>query len=185
MRLCNRAPHNLVKYTVLCDIVHCNLRLLFIILFNQVEHQTLGAIPPHHPFSILYTSHLTPLISASCISAPIHPYSRFATDCNSAAASKFTLIGTLFGCISLISSILYNTHPYPSISTFSQYFSLCSSVVSSLVSNYYLSPCNLLFPLPLPLVQTLPFPLCCNKNFVKLNLFVSLALAKRTTSKVK
>ena len=116
---------------------------------------------------------------------PIHPYSRLATDCNSAAANKFTLIGTLFGCIFLISSILYNTHPPPSISSFSQYFSLCSSVVSSSASYYYLSPCNLLFPLPLPLVQTLPFPHCCNKNSVKLNLFVSLALAKRTTSKVK
>ena len=114
-----------------------------------------------------------------------HPYSRLAKDCNPAAATKFTLIGTYFGYIFLISSILYDTHPHPSISSYSQYFSLLSSVLSSLASYYYLSPCNVLFPLPLPLVKTLPFPLCCNKNSVKLNLFVSLALAKRTTSKVK
>ena len=183
--LCSRAPHNLVKCTALCDIVHCNLRLLFIILFNQVERQMLGAIhlithPPSCKHLISRISFQHPVFQHQSTRIPGSP--RIV---NLLPLPKFTLIGTLFGCIFLISSILYSTHLHPSISSFSQYFSLCSSVVSSLASYYYLSPRNLLFPLLLPLVQTLPFPLCCNKNSVKLNLFVSLALTKRTTSKVK
>ena len=129
--------------------------------------------PISHPVNI--SSH--PLISASCISAPIHQYFRLATDCNSAAATTFTHLehySTVFSsfhpsCI-ILTLILQYHHS-------SQYLSPCSSVVSSLASFLLFASPQFTIPPSLTLVHTLPFP-CCNKNSVKLYLFVSLALAK-------
>ena len=48
-RLCNSASLKLVKYTTLCDIVHCNLRLLFIVLFLSVKRSVLFHLITHSP----------------------------------------------------------------------------------------------------------------------------------------
>ena len=74
-----------------------------------------------------------------------------------------------------IHSVKYS--PHPSVSPLQPvFFSLFSSVVSSLALFLFIF---LQFTIPpsLPPVYTLPCP-CCNKNSVKLDLFVSLALAK-------
>ena len=174
MRLCSRASPKIVKHTVLCDSIHCNLRLLFILLFLSVNAWCYSISSPiSHPVN--FSSH--PLISASCISAPIHQYSWLATDCNSAAATTFTNLEHY-------STVFSSFHPSCSILTLipqyhhsSQYSSLCSSVVISLaLFLLFTSPQFTIPPSPTP-VHTLPFP-CCNKNSVKLYLFVSLALAK-------
>ena len=74
--------------------------------------------------------------------------------------------------------IHYASHsPHPPVSPLQPvFFSLCSSVVSSLA---LLLLIFLQFTIPpsLPPVYALPCS-CCNKNSVKLDLFVSLALAK-------
>ena len=48
-RLCSHASLKSVKYTALCDIVHCNLRLLFIILFLSVKRSVLFHLTTHSP----------------------------------------------------------------------------------------------------------------------------------------
>ena len=48
-RLCSCALVKLVKYTALCDIVHCNQRLLFIILFLSVKRSVLFHPITHSP----------------------------------------------------------------------------------------------------------------------------------------
>ena len=47
--LCSHASLKLVKYTTLCDIVHCNLPLLFIILFLSVKRSVLFHLITHSP----------------------------------------------------------------------------------------------------------------------------------------
>ena len=112
-RLCSRASPKIVKHTALCDSIHCNLRLLFILLFLSVKRSVLFHLITHFPscellispshFSILYFSTNSPVLQAShelqlgC-RYHIHPF------------------GALFDCILLISSILYHTYPHPSIS---------------------------------------------------------------------
>ena len=103
-----------------------------------------------------------PFISASCIVAPIHQYFRLATECNSAAATTFTQLehySTVFSsfdpsCIILTLILQYHRS--------SQYFSLCSSVVSSLASFLlFISPQFTIPPSP-TLVHTLckTIPIC-------------------------
>ena len=185
MRLCSRASLKLVKYTALCDIVHCNPCLLFIILFLSVKRLVL-----FHP--ITHSPCCEHLISPLSFQHPVFQH-------------QFT---SLSGSPRIVTRVwlshspnwniirLYSPHFYPSCITltlilqyhcFSQYFSLCSSVVSSLASFLFLLFTSPQFTIPLPptlvhtlpptLVHTLPFP-CCNKNSVKLYLFISLALAK-------
>ena len=112
-RLCSRASLQFVKHTALCDCIHCNLCLLFILLFLSVKCLVLFRLITHFPscehlispshFSILYFSTNSPVFQAchglllGC-RYHIHPF------------------GALFNCILLISSILYLTHPHPSIS---------------------------------------------------------------------
>ena len=120
---------------------------------------------------------ISPSHSASCISAPIYQYFRLPTDCNSAAATTFTQLehySTVFSsfypsCIILALILQYHRS--------SRYFSLCSSVVSSSASFLLFISLQFTIPPPPTLAHTLPFP-CCNKNSVKLYLFVSFALAK-------
>ena len=159
-RACAAALRPRLQDTALWDSVHCNLRLLFILLFWASNARCYSISSPiSHPVN--FSSH--PLISASCISAPIHQYSRLATDCNSAAATTFT---HLEHCSTVFSSF----HPSCIIFTSSfnitdpaSIFSLCSSVVSSLaLFLLFTSPQFTIPPSPTP-VHTLPCP-CCNKN---------------------
>ena len=122
------------KYTTPCEIL-----ILYLVLANSVFYpfrlgrQTLGAIKPFHLITHSPScKHLTSPLSfqhpvfqhqlthipgsprtVTRLPPPIHP------DWN------------LFGCILLISSILYGTHPHHTIASYSQYFCLSSSVVSS------------------------------------------------------
>ena len=132
----------------------------------------------------LTSQHFILFISASCISAPTHQYSRLAKDCKPAASTIFTLFGTYFGYNHCISSILYTTHSHyfiishiASIGPLEQ----CCELFWPLIIIYLTH--NLLIPTP-PAVQTSPSPYFCNKNSVKPTLFVSLALTyKRSTCK--
>ena len=125
------------------------------------------ARPSHHPFPILQTSHL--ILSFQ------HP----------AFQHKFTSILGSPRIVTRLHSQLYMLHfihplsysPHPSVSPLQPvFFSLCSSVVSSLALLVFISLQFTIPPSPTP-VHTLPCP-CCNKNSVKPYLFVSLALAK-------
>ena len=135
----------------------------------------------HSPSCKHLTSHLSfqhPVFQHQLIRIPGSP--RIVTRL---PLPKFTLIGTYLAASS-------SFHPFCTTLTLilqyhhtAKYFSLWSSVVSSLASYYIYLPAIYYSLSPYPLYKPSPSP-CCNKNFVKLNLYVSLSLAKRTTSKV-
>ena len=126
-RLCSRAPHQLVKYTALCDIVHCNLRLLFIILFVSIKRSVLFHPITHSPSC----KHLTSPLSFQ------HQFTRISGSPRS--VTRLPLPNS--PCLEHYSAAFSSFHPFCTTPTlilqyhrFSQYFSLCSSVVSSLAS---------------------------------------------------
>ena len=129
------------------------------------------------PSCHLTSQHCIRFISASCISAPTHQYSRLAKDCKLGASTIFTLFGTYFGYTHRIPSFLYTTHSHyliiTHIASIGPLEQRCELVWPLVI--IYLTD-NLLIPTP-PAIQTSPSPYFCNKNSVKPTLFVSLALA--------
>ena len=115
-------------------------------------------------FSILYFQH-------QITSIPGSP--RIVTRLPLPHSSIWSIIPLYF--LHFIHSVLYS--PHLSVSPLQLvFFSLCSSVVSSLALFLFIFLQFTIPPSPPP-VYTLPCT-CCNKNSVKLDLFVSLALAK-------
>ena len=158
---------------------HCNLRLLFIILFLSVKHSVLFHLITHSPSC----EHLiSPLSFQNPVSrhqfTSISGLPQIVTRLPLPHSPNWNIIWLYSP--HFIHPVSYSPSSFNIIASAS-IFSLCSSVVSSLASFLFLLLTSPQFTIPSPptLVQTLPFPLSCNKNSVKLYLFVSLALAKK------
>ena len=126
----------------------------------RFERQILGVIKPFH--FITHSPSCKHLTSPFSFQHPVfqHQLTRIPGSPRTVTRlpPPFHPDWNLFGYILLISSILYGTHPHHSISSYSQYFSRSSSVVSSFGHlQLFASPAFYYSPPP-PFVQTSPSP---------------------------
>ena len=122
------------KHTAPCEILILYLALANSLFYSfRFERQTFGVIKPFHLITHSPScEHLTSPLSFQ------HPVFQHQLTCIPGSPRTVTRLHppihpdwNLFGCNLLMSSILYGTHPHHSILSYSQYFSLSSSVVSS------------------------------------------------------